>query len=93
MQHDQQEILYGTNPNASASKRVGYLNPINICEDNHTFRIGKGNEALQGLTDEEIEVRIQDLKKDFEARYATYIGHAMLQFQDRESIVAPYNFK
>uniref|UniRef100_A0A804UJ78 DUF8039 domain-containing protein n=1 Tax=Zea mays TaxID=4577 RepID=A0A804UJ78_MAIZE len=93
MQHDQQEILYGTNPNASASKRVGYLNPIKICEDNHTFRIGKGNEALQGLTDEEIEVRIQDLKKDFEARYATYIGHAMLQFQDRESIVAPYNFK
>ena len=93
MQHDQQEILYGTNPNASASKRVGYLNPIKICEDNHNFRIGKGNEALQGLTDEEIEVRIQDLKKDFEARYATYIGHAMLQFQDRESIVAPYNLK
>jgi hypothetical protein len=93
MQHDQQEILYSTNPNASASKRVGYLNPIKICEDNHTFRIGKGNEALQGLTDEEIEVRIQDLKKDFKARYVTYIGHAMLQFQDRESIVAPYNFK
>jgi hypothetical protein len=93
MQHDQQEILYGTNPNASASKRVGYLNPIKICEDNHSFRIGKGNEALQGLTDEEIEVRIQDLKKDFEARYTTYIGHTMLQFQDRESIVAPYNFK
>jgi hypothetical protein len=45
------------------------------------------------LTDEEIEVRIQDLKMDFEARYATYIGHAMLQFQDRESIVALYNFK
>jgi hypothetical protein len=93
MQHDQQEILYGTNPNASAIRRVGYLNPIKICKDNHTFKIGKGNEALQGLTDEEIEVRIQDLKKDFEARYATYIGQAMLQFQDRESIVAPYNFK
>ena len=93
MQHDQQEIIYGTNPNASASKRVGYLNTIKICEDNHNFRIGKDNEALQGLTSEEIEVRIQDLKKDFEARYATYIGHAMLQFEDRESIVAPYNFK
>ena len=92
MQHDQQEILYGTKPNASASKRVGYLNPIKICEDNHNFRIGKDNKALQGLADEEIEVRIQDLKKDFEARYATYIGHT-IQFQDRESIVAPYNFK
>ena len=93
MQHDQQEILYGTNPNASASKRVGYLNPILISEERHTFRIGKDNDELRGKTDEEVEKRIKDMKKDFEARYATYIGHAMLQFEDRESIVAPYNFK
>jgi hypothetical protein len=36
MQHVHQEILYGTNPNASAGKKVGYLNPIEICEGNHT---------------------------------------------------------
>jgi hypothetical protein len=29
------------------------------------------------------------MKKDFEARYATYIGHTMLEFQDTEAIVAP----
>jgi hypothetical protein len=47
MQHDQQEILYGTNPGASAGKRIGYLNPILISEESHTFRIGKDNEELK----------------------------------------------
>jgi hypothetical protein len=93
MQHDQREILYGTNPDASAGKRVGYLNPIQISEQNHTFITGKDNEELKEKTDKEVEKHIQDMKKYFEARYATYIGHAMLQFQDREAIVASYNFK
>jgi hypothetical protein len=33
------------------------------------------------------------MKKDFEARYVTYIGHTMLEFQEREAVVAPYIFK
>jgi hypothetical protein len=33
------------------------------------------------------------MKKDFEARFVTYITNTMLQFQDREAIMAPYNFK
>jgi hypothetical protein len=33
------------------------------------------------------------MKRDFEARYATYLGRAMLQFQDREAVVVPYNSK
>jgi hypothetical protein len=33
------------------------------------------------------------MKKDFEDRYATYLGHIMLQFQYKEVVVAPYNFK
>jgi hypothetical protein len=31
------------------------------------------------------------MKKDFEARYATYTGHAMLEFHDREAAVVLYN--
>jgi hypothetical protein len=30
--------------------------------------------------DGEVEKHIQGMEKDFEARYATYIGHTMLQF-------------
>ena len=78
MQHDQQEILYGTNPNASVGKRVGYLNPILISVESHTFRIEKYNEELKGKTDEEVEKLTRNMKKDFETRYATYIGHTML---------------
>jgi hypothetical protein len=93
MQHDQQEILYGTKPGASAGKRIGYLNPILISEESHTFRIDKDNKELKGKTDEEVEEHINNMKKDFEARYATYIRNAMLKFQDREAIMAPYNLK
>jgi hypothetical protein len=59
MQHDQQEILYGTNLDTSAAKRVGYLNPIQISEQNHTSIIGKDNEELKGKSDEEVEKHIQ----------------------------------
>jgi hypothetical protein len=62
MQHDQKEIFYSTKPNASVGKRVGYLNPIQISEESHTFRIGKDNEELKGKTDEEVEERIKKLK-------------------------------
>jgi hypothetical protein len=93
MQHDQQEILYGTKPGASADKRIRYLNPMLIYEESHTFRISKDNEELKGKMDGEDEERINTMKKDFEARYATYIGNGMLKFQDREAIMAPYNFK
>jgi thermostable 8-oxoguanine DNA glycosylase len=47
---------------------------------------------LKGKTDEEVEEHLKVVKKDFEARFATYIANTMLQFQDREAIMAPYNF-
>jgi hypothetical protein len=78
MQYDQQEMCYGSNPNSNASQRVGYLNPIKICEEQHTLRIGDGHENLQSLRGEEREKKIADLRKEFEARYALYLGHAML---------------
>jgi hypothetical protein len=54
----------------------------------HTFRIRKYNEELKRKTDEEVEERLKVMKKDFEVRFATYIGNTMLQFQDREVIRA-----
>jgi hypothetical protein len=85
-------MRYGPNPNSNASQRVGYLNPIKICEEQHTFRIGDDHKDLQGLQGEEREKKKEELKKEFETRYVLYLGHAMLQFQHWESIVAPYNF-
>jgi hypothetical protein len=53
---------------------------MKICEEQHTFRIGNDHEGLQGLQGEEREKKIMELTKEFEARYALYLGHAMLQF-------------
>jgi hypothetical protein len=92
MQYNQQEMRYGQNPNSNASQRVGYLNPMKTCEQQHTFIIGDDHEDLQGLQGEERENKIADLMKEFEARYTLYLGHTMLQFQHWESIVTPYNF-
>jgi thermostable 8-oxoguanine DNA glycosylase len=38
--------------------------------------------------DEEVEEHLKIMKKDFETRFATYIANTMLQFQDREAILA-----
>jgi hypothetical protein len=66
---------------------------MKICENQHTFKIGLGHEELQGKSPEEAQKHIEKMKKNFEAQYAIYLGHAMLQFQHRESLVAPYNFE
>jgi hypothetical protein len=65
---------------------------MKICKNQHTFRIGPDHEELQGKSPEEAQKHIAEMKKNFEARYAGYLGHAMLQFQHRESVVSPYNF-
>jgi hypothetical protein len=74
-------MRYDPNPNSNASQRVGYLNPMKICEEQHTFRIGNLHENLQGLQGEEREKKITNCMKEFEVRYALYLGHTMLQFQ------------
>jgi hypothetical protein len=92
MQHDQQEVRYGPDPRSNAGKRAGYLSPMKICENEHKFRIGQDHEELKGKSPDEAKKIAQDMKKKFEATYAFYIANAMLQYQHREFIVAPYNF-
>ena len=92
MLYDQQEMFYGPNLDCYANERVAYLNPINICQERHTFRIGEHNRLLEGLEGEVRDKKIHDLKLEFESKYSFYIAMALLRFQDRESIMAPYNF-
>jgi len=92
MQHDQQEIRYGSDPRSNAGKRAGYLNPMKIWENEHKSRIGQDHEELQGKSPDEAKKHVHEMKKTFESRYAFHIAHAMLQYQHREFIVASYNF-
>jgi chromatin remodeling complex protein RSC6 len=51
------------------------------------YWIGKHNKELKGKMNEEVEGRLKVMKKAIEARFATYIGNTMLQFQDKEAIM------
>jgi len=93
MQYEQQQMRYGPDPSTNASKRVTYMSPMRICDDEHTFRIGKDHDSLKGLYPKEREDEIQKKEKNQIARYGLYLAMIMLQFQDRELIFAPYNFR
>jgi hypothetical protein len=66
---------------------------MKICEDEHTFKVGLDNDELKGMTPQEAQQHIKEMRKNFEAKYVVYLGHTMLQYQHRESVVAPYNFE
>jgi len=87
MNFEQQEMLYGSDPDRSASKRVEYL-----CEEQHNFRIGDKHDSLQSLDPAERKKIIDENRLDYECKYDLYIALALLKYQDRECVVAPYNF-
>jgi hypothetical protein len=65
---------------------------MKICENEHTFKVGSNNDKLKGMTPQEAQRHTEEIRKNFEAKYTVYLGHVMLQYQHRESVVAPYNF-
>ena len=85
-------MRYGLDPSTNASKRVTYMSPMRMCEDEHTFKIRKNYDSLKGLDPKEREDEIQKSEKNQIARYGLYLAMTMLEFQDRELIFAPYNF-
>jgi hypothetical protein len=72
MQYHQEIIRYGDNPHNNAHKRVGYLSPMKICEDEHMFRIGPSHDAFKGKTPAVVETIMKEMKKNFEVKYASY---------------------
>jgi hypothetical protein len=80
MQHAEQEMRFGEDPHAQHKKRVGYLNPMRICDDEHTVIIGPSHDDLQGKTDEKIVSIKAKKQQDKELEVATYIGNTFLEF-------------
>ena len=92
MNFEQQEMRYGSDPDRSASKSVAYVIPMKICEERHNFRIKDKHDSLQGLDPAERKKIIDENRLDYECKYDFYIALALLKYQDRECVVAPYNF-
>jgi len=93
MQYEQQQMRYGLDPSTNASKRVAYMSRIRICEDEHTFRIGKDHDSLKGLDPKEQEDEIKKTEKKQIASYSLYLAMIMLEFRDREFIFTLYKFR
>jgi len=60
----------------------------------HKFTLSKVDreKVEKDKTPEEAAAAIRQLKIKYEADYFLYLGRAMLRFQYRECILAPYNF-
>lgn len=86
--HEQKEHLH-------LHERVGYLNPLLICQDSMQFKLDdKQQEVLNAIEDpKEREEALRTMTVHHDIKFAFYMGHAMLEFKDRQCIMAPYNFK
>ena len=49
MLYDQQDLYFGLDFNYCVEERNGYVCPIDIAKDRHTFRIRNANIELKGL--------------------------------------------
>ncbi|KAF0913483.1 hypothetical protein E2562_022375 [Oryza meyeriana var. granulata] len=71
---------------------VGYLDPTRICKAQHTIDIYDDSAVLKDKSPEEKKEYIKKLRGDKSREVVAYIGRAMLSYQDKRCIMAPYNF-
>jgi hypothetical protein len=93
MQQADQEMRFTEDPFLHEGKKVGYLNPLRISENEHTIVMGPDHDKFVGQSEAEItKIRVKEQQKQ-ETAVSTYIGNTFLQYQDRRIIRAPYMFK
>ena len=93
MQQANQEMRFTEDPFLHEGKKVGYLNPLRISENEHTIVMGPDHDKFVGKSEAEIaKIRVEEQDKQ-ETAVATYIGNMSLQYQDSRIICAPYMFK
>ena len=75
-------------------KKVGYLDPARISQNEHTMVMGPDHDLeWRSKTDDKIaKIRVEEQQKQ-ETVVATYIGNVFLQFGNRSIVCAPYMFK
>ena len=82
MQQANQEMRFTEDPFLHEGKKVGYLNPLRISENEHTVVMGPDHDKFVGKSEAEIaKIRVKEQHKQ-NTTVATYIGKAFLQYQD-----------
>jgi hypothetical protein len=85
--HDQKEL--------PSKKRVGYLNPLLICEDFMKFTLDEKQKAhLNAIVDPQARAEaLRVMRVEHDTNFAFYMGNAMWEFRKRQCIMAAYNFR
>nr|ABF98061.1 transposon protein, putative, CACTA, En/Spm sub-class [Oryza sativa Japonica Group] len=71
---------------------IGFLDPTQICQTQHTVRLAPRSDQLKGKNPKEIAEYKKGLRKEKLITVAQYIGRAFLHFQNKRVIMAAYNF-
>nr|AAO19377.1 hypothetical protein [Oryza sativa Japonica Group]ABF98358.1 transposon protein, putative, CACTA, En/Spm sub-class [Oryza sativa Japonica Group] len=71
---------------------IGFLDPTQICQTQHTVTLAPGSDHLKGKNPKEIAEYKKGLHKEKLITVAQYIGRAFLHFQNKRVVMAAYNF-
>ena len=72
---------------------VGFINSQRICQPNMVVNLRTNDPKIKGKSNKEKSRVIREMTKTRRLEMSTYIGRAMLEMQDKDYILAPYNFK
>ncbi|XP_062198169.1 uncharacterized protein LOC133900904 [Phragmites australis] len=71
---------------------VGFINPQRISQPNLVVKLRTDDPQIKGKSNKEKARVIRGMTKSRRLNMSIYIGRAMLEIQDKDCIMAPYNF-
>jgi hypothetical protein len=81
------------NHTSDTEKRLGYVNPNYINKLQLNPQINENNGKYKTMNKKKLTNVKRQLTIEKRTISSTYLGQVMLRFQDKEYIMAPYNFK
>ena len=72
---------------------VGFINPQWIFQPNMVMNLRTDDPQIKGKSKKNKARVLKDLTKSKGLEMSAYIGRAMLEMQENDCILAPYNFK
>ena len=81
-------MRFTKDPFLHEGKKIGYLNPLRISQNEHIVVMGPDHGKFVGKSEAEIaKIRVEEQDKQ-ETAVATYIGNMFLELKDRRVVVA-----
>jgi hypothetical protein len=85
-------FMCSLNHTSDTKKGLGYANPDLINQLQLNPQINENSEKYKNMRGE-TKINAKKLTVEKRSLASTYLGQIMLRFQDKDCIMAPYNFK